>query len=74
LQYLLDHALLIVNISIAEEFIQDKRHTIIKNSEEEKNFIFNLIKGFRNINTSTILNNNSLELIIQEYARTLEST
>jgi len=36
LQYLLDHASLVIDISITKEFIQDKRHIIVKNSKEKK--------------------------------------
>jgi len=60
----LDHAPLVIDISIAKEFIQDKRYTIVKNSKEEKKFIFELIKGFRSIDMSIILDKNSLEIII----------
>jgi len=56
----------------AEEIIQDKCHTIIKNSKEEENFISNLIKAIGDINTITILDKDSLELIIQEYIRILK--
>ena len=60
----MDYASLVIDISIAKEFIQDKRHTIVKNSKEEKKFIFELIKGFRSIDMSIILDKNSLEIII----------
>jgi len=56
----------------AEEIIQDKCHTIIKNSKKEENFISNLIKAIGDINTITILDKDSLELIIQEYIRILK--
>ena len=59
-----DHASLTIDISITEKFIQDKCCTIIKNSEEEENFIFNLIKAIRNIDMMTILDRDSLELIV----------
>ena len=36
----LDHASLTINISIMEEFIQDKQCTIIKNSKKEENSVF----------------------------------
>jgi len=74
LWYSLDHAPFVIDISITEEFIQDKRHIIIKNSEEEKKFTFKLIKSIRSINMSMIHNKNSLEVIIQEYTRILKLT
>ena len=59
---------------IDKEFIQDKRHTIMKNSQEEIEFTTNFIKGFRNINTLNISDKNSLECIVQKYTKLLEST
>ena len=59
-----DHTPLTIDIVIDEEFIQVKRYTIIKSSEEETKFMFDLIKGFRNINTSNISDKDSLEHII----------
>jgi len=45
--YLLDYALLVVDIQIIEEFIPDVKHTIIKNSEEEIEFTSDVIKNFK---------------------------
>jgi len=67
-----DHTLLIVNISINEEFIQEKHQTIIKNSKEESKFTLDLIEAIGNIETTTILNKDVLEYIIQEYTRISE--
>jgi len=58
-----------VNVFTTEEFIQEKHHTIIKKSEEEKEFTSELIEAVRNINTLHILDKKSLELVVQEYAR-----
>ena len=57
-----------------EEFIQEKQHTIIRNSKEKENFISELTNMIGNINISNILDRESLELIIQEYVRISEST
>jgi len=65
IQHLLDHVPLTVNISIMEKFIQDKWHTIIRNSKEEENFILELKNAIGNINTSNILDKESLESIVQ---------
>ena len=57
------------SLTIAEELIQNKGQTIIRNSEEEENFI----KVIRNINTTTILDKDALENTVQEYARISET-
>jgi len=67
-----DYTLLIVDIFI-DKVIQDKYYTIIKNSQEGENFIFNLIKAIKDINIITILDKDFLKLIIQEYVRILET-
>ena len=65
-----DHAFLIIVISIICEFIQDKWQTIIRNSKEkEEKFVTKLINIIKNTNTIDISNKESLEKIIQEYAR-----
>jgi len=66
--------LLIVNIFISEEFIQGKWQTIIKNSEKEEKFVSELTTTLENINTTDISSKESLENIVQEYARILNST
>ena len=65
-----DYASLIIVISIICEFIQDKWQTIIRNSKEkEEKFVTELINTIKNTNTIDISNKESLEEIIQEYAR-----
>ena len=41
---------------------------IIKNSEEENNFIIDLIESIKKINTEHISNRESLDEIVQEFA------
>jgi len=65
LWYLSDHALLTIDISIAEEFIQNKHQTNIRNSKEEQSFISELIEAIGNIDISNILNKDLLEFIVQ---------
>ena len=74
LQFSSDYVLLTMDIIINEEFIHDKRYTIMKNSQEEIEFITDFIKGFRNINMLNIYNKNFLKHIVQEYANLLELT
>ena len=69
-----DHTSLTIDISIMEEFIQEKWHTIIKNSKEEENFISELTNVIGNINLSSISDREFLKLIISEYVRISEST
>ena len=73
-KYSLDHALLIFNIFISEEFIQDKWQTIIRNSEEEEKFVTELTNTLGNINTTDISSKEFLENIVQEYTRISNST
>ena len=67
-----DHTPLIVDISIIEEVIQEKRHTIIRNSKEEINFISELMNTIGSINTASIPDKESLETIVQDYVRISE--
>lgn len=60
----MNHVPLIVNISIMEEFIQEKQHTIIRNSKEEENFVPELINTIGNTNTLNMPNKESLETIV----------
>jgi len=62
-----DHALLTINISIDEEFIQKECWTIINDSKEEKMFIVNFIKKVGNLDTTDILNKDVLEHLVLIY-------
>ena len=68
-----DYAPLIVNIIIKKKFIQDKQHTIIKNSKEEKKFINELKITIGNIDTIDISDKELLERCVQVYINSLES-
>ena len=61
LQGLSNHASLSVHITIKEESIQEKKITIVKNSEEEKEFINNLRNRISCIKTTNICNSEKLE-------------
>ena len=56
------------NIPIIEEFILNKRHTIIKNNKEKYKFIFELIEAIKKINTKHLIDKDLLELTVQEFA------
>ena len=53
-----------VDIHITKEFIQDKRHTIVKNSKEKEEFTSDLIEAIKKINISYLVNKESLELAV----------
>ena len=56
-----DHAPLTITIPITEEHIQTKKRTIVKDSEEEKTFVNNLIKVIKDIDTSVLSKVNSFK-------------
>jgi len=56
-----DHVLLTVNITIFEEHIQTTKYTIIKNSEEEKNFLVKFIESIKVLNMEYISNKENFE-------------
>jgi len=63
-----DHTPLTVNIAILKEDIQMRKYTIIKNSKEEDNFIIELTKAIKGLNTEDIQSKKVLEHIIQSFA------
>jgi len=58
----------LIHIIINEEFIQEKKLAIVKNSNEEKEFITKLKNKVRNINMTNIYNCKILETIIGKFA------
>ena len=59
-----DHAPLIINISINNEFINSSKLSIAPNSEQETAFIKDLITVFENTETNNIANKDNLEDIV----------
>ena len=53
-----------MNIAIFEEHIQIKKHTIVKNSKEEDNFVNELIRTIKRLNMKNIQNKEALEHIV----------
>ena len=60
----LDHAPLIINIPIIDEFINTSKLLIAPNSEQEMAFVKDLITVFKNIEISNITNKDNLEDIV----------
>ena len=67
-----DYILLTMNIAVPEENIQTKKHTIVKNRKEEDNFIIELIKAIKRLNTEDIQRKKVLENIIQSFTNCIE--
>jgi len=61
-----DHAPLIIDIPIFEESIQTSKLAISLNSEQETDFIKDVISNFSNLDTSNIKNINKLEQIVNQ--------
>ena len=61
-----------MNIAIFEENIQMKKCTIVKNSEEENNFIIKLIEVIKRLNTKDIQSKEVPENIVQSFANCME--
>ena len=69
-----DHAPLTIIFPIIEEHFQTKKYMIVKNSNEEKLFIEELIRVIKSVNTSDILNIESLEIDVLNLAYSVERT
>ena len=67
-----DYIPLTVNITIFEKNIQTKKCTIVKNSEEENNFIIELIKAIKKLNTENFQSKEALEHIVQSFTDCIE--
>ena len=67
LRSLSNHAPLSVSIIIEEEFVQERKQTIVKNSKEENEFIKELKVQIGDIDTTNILNSDLLECLTQEF-------
>jgi len=56
----------LISVTIEEEHIQERRQTIVKNSEKEKKFVNKFRNKINNIDIYNILNSEVLESITQE--------
>ena len=68
-----DHASITVNIYIDNENIPTKWHSLVKGSDEEKQFIEDLTRFIKNLNISPIQNAEFLEEIVQHLVTNIEN-
>jgi len=71
-QSLSDHTFLSIYIIIKKETIQDRKQTIIKNSEKEKIFVNKLRNRISYIDTTNIYDYEKLEEVTQEFTSIAE--
>ena len=65
---LLDYAFLSIFITLEEEFIQEKKQWLIKNSDKEKKEFFNKVRcRLSSVETSNITSQEILKRITQEF-------
>ena len=69
-----NHAFPSVDITIFEEFAQNKKHIIIKGSKEEKKFIAELIKAIKGLNMTHITSKEALEKIMDKFIDDIDKT
>ena len=68
-----DYVSLTIVIPIVKEHINTRKHTIVKNSEEEWLFIKDFSQALRNINMNNIVNSLCLDSIVNKFANTIEN-
>ena len=68
-----NHVSLMICVPIFEKYIQTKKCTLVKDSNEEKKFINKLNNNIYEINTSNISNIVSLESSVQAITHAIES-
>jgi len=67
-----DYASLLVYIIIEEEFIQEKKLAIIKNSEQERKFMNSLKSRVENINTTNIHSYENWKETVEKFTSIVE--
>ena len=72
LQSLSNYIPLLISIIIEGEFIQEKKQSIVRNSNEEKEFNNELIYKISSMETVDITNYKELEHVTEEFAFTVK--
>ena len=68
-----NHAPITVNISIRDEYIPTKQQSLVKENNEENQFIEDLIQFTKNLNTSLIQDAEFLEEVVQLLVTNIEN-
>jgi len=69
---ILDHVSLTISIAITEEYIQTRKHKIVKNSKEKEKSIAELIKVIKRLNIENIPSKEVLEQIVQAFSNDID--
>ena len=69
-----DHTLITIDVSIQEERISHPQHLLAKGSNEEIQFIKNIIQIIKNVNTSSFQNAENFEKIVQLLTSKIEES
>jgi len=69
-----NHAPLTITILIVEEYIASYKRTITKNSEEEDEFIKEVITSFSKLDTLNISDIPKLEKVVSDFANIIDYT
>jgi len=69
-----DHTLITVKVSICKERISHTWRSLVKGSDEENQFIKNVIQIIKNVNTTIIQNTETLEEVVQSILSNIEES
>jgi len=61
-----------ITIPIIEEYIQTKKWIIVKNSEEERIFVKELIEAIKDIDTNNLSNVDHLDKVVLDFTSLME--
>jgi len=64
----LDYTSLTITIPIKEKFVQLSKFSLLKKYKEEETFVKEVVAIFKSLDTSTLLNQESLEQVVNSLA------